>query len=144
MVSSKEVLVPYYQALGGRCYIIGVAFFAILAYSLMAANDLWLAGWVSDIESLSQDANMSRALGYIGLSLSQFTGVLLLSSYNSFATTRAGRVIHDKTVDHMLHAPMSWFESTPSGRILSRFSGDLSMVDHHFSFILDDICHFVA
>ena len=32
--------------------------------------------------------------------------------------------------------------SPPSGRILSRFSGDLSMVDHHFSFILDDICHF--
>ena len=96
MVSSKEVLVPYFQALGGKFYIIGVAFFAILAYSLMAANDLWLAGWVSDIESLSQDANMSRAIGYIGLSLSQFTGVLLLSSFNSFATTRAGRVIHDK------------------------------------------------
>ena len=142
VVSGKEVLLPYYNALGGHLYIVTVIIMAFAAYSLMAANDLWLAGWVTDIETLSQEDNTSRAMGYIGFSFSQFVGVLLLSAFNSFRTTKAGKVIHDQTVTHILHAPMSWYESTPSGRILSRFSGDLSLVDHHFAFIVDDLCHF--
>ena len=39
---------------------------------------------------------------------------------------------------HILHAPITWFESTPSGRIISRFSGDLSMIDRQLAFIFDD------
>jgi ATP-binding cassette, subfamily C (CFTR/MRP), member 1 len=141
-VSGKEVLLPYYNALGGNFYIVIVMILALSAYSLMATNDLWLASWVTDISNLSQEQNTSRAVGYIAISFSQFLGVLFLSAFNSFRTTKAGRIIHDRTITHVLHAPMRWYESTPSGRILSRFSGDLSLVDHHFSFIVDDICHF--
>ena len=64
-----------------------------------------------------------------------------MSSFNSFATTRAGRVIHDQTVDHMLHAPMSWFESTPSGNI-EPFFRRLVYGRSPFFIYLDDICHF--
>ena len=72
------MLLPYYNALGGHLYIVTVIILAFAAYSLMAANDLWLAGWVTDIETLSQEDNTSRAMGYIGFSFSQFVGVLLL------------------------------------------------------------------
>ena len=51
------------------------------------------------------------------------------SSANAFACTKAARAIHGDCLKRMMHAPMSWFEGTPSGRILSRFSGDLSICD---------------
>ncbi|CAD7967646.1 unnamed protein product [Amoebophrya sp. A25] len=43
----------------------------------------------------------------------------------------------------VMHATYSWFEQTPSGRILSRFGADLSAVDHFLLAFSDDMCHFV-
>jgi len=50
--------------------------------------------------------------------------------------------IHKSTVSHVMHAPFAWFEATPSGRILSRFSADLGQVDHLLVMLLDDIQQF--
>ena len=33
-------------------------------------------------------------------------------------------------IDRVLHTPMSFFESNPSGRIINRFSKDIDMVDN--------------
>ena len=142
LVSGRDVLLPYYNGLGGNKYPIGALAFAAIAYSLMAGNDIWLAMWVTDMKSLSVGENNTRAFGYAGFAFAQFLGVLILSFYNALCTTRAARFIHKLTITHIMHAPMRWFDKTPSGRILSRFSGDLSLVDHHFAFIVDDMCHF--
>ena len=142
LVSGREVLMPYYKGLGGHFYPVGALVFAVAAYALMAGSDLWLASWITDMKDISTEENSSRALGYAGLAFLQFLGVLFLSLYNAVSTTKAARLIHKLTITHLMHAPMRWFERTPSGRILSRFSGDLSLVDHVFAFIVDDIWHF--
>ena len=41
----------------------------------------------------------------------------------------SGRNLHNDCLQRLMRAPVSWYEKTPSGRILSRFSSDLSMVD---------------
>jgi ABC-type multidrug transport system fused ATPase/permease subunit len=142
-VSGEDVLLPYFSALGGRYYIAGSIFFALVTYSIFAATDMWLAGWVNDIEALTPAENTGRALGYVALSFTQACGVLSLASYNAFSTTKASRIVHSETVTRLLHAPMSWFESTPSGRILSRFSGDLMTVDIRMAYLIDDMTHFL-
>jgi ATP-binding cassette, subfamily C (CFTR/MRP), member 1 len=47
----------------------------------------------------------------------------------SFASLRASRSLHDDMAEHVMRAPMGWFERTPMGRILNRFSSDMQEID---------------
>jgi ABC-type multidrug transport system fused ATPase/permease subunit len=109
----------------------------------MATNDLFLADWVQRSANPNPDVPHVQSAGvYLGLSLGHIVFVECLSLANTAATVRAGKRVHRECVDHLLHAPISWFESTPSGRIISRFSGDLGMVDRMLAFIFDDCFQF--
>ncbi|CAB3223722.1 unnamed protein product [Arctia plantaginis] len=45
------------------------------------------------------------------------------------ACWRAARYLHELLLDHVLKAPLQFFEVTPLGRILSRFSKDVDVLD---------------
>ncbi len=47
----------------------------------------------------------------------------------AFGTVIAARLLHNNLLDSILKAKMSFHESTPVGRILNRFSSDMSLVD---------------
>ncbi|KAA6331527.1 MAG: hypothetical protein EZS28_053379, partial [Streblomastix strix] len=61
------------------------------------------------------------------------TGVLLLfiirAVISAFAVRRSNRLIHRKLLNHVMHAPSSFFDTTPLGRILNRFTGDIAQTD---------------
>jgi hypothetical protein len=119
-----EAIQHYVSAAGGWWWLCGGCTLGTIAYGLMAANDLWLAGWVSPSNTLT---TVTRASVYVGLSLGQSLAVWSLSMWNNCATNRASRTVHHDCINRLLHAPSSWFQKTPSGRILSRFSGDMAM-----------------
>merc|ERR1712085_49672 len=79
----------------------------------------------------------------MSLSIGHLIGLLGLSTYNAFGVMKALRLIHRWVLNKLLHAPISWFDSTPSGRILSRFSGDMSQADHTLITLLDDLQQFL-
>lgn len=54
----------------------------------------------------------------MGLSLTVMLGGVL-----------AARVMHGRLLDRILHAPMSFFDTTPLGRIVNRFSTDMDKLD---------------
>lgn len=43
-------------------------------------------------------------------------------------TTKAAQSIHDRLMYSVMLAPCSWFDATPIGRIVNRFSKDISTV----------------
>lgn len=51
----------------------------------------------------------------------------ILSLY--LGATRASKVIHAKSVSNLIRNPMSFFDSTPLGRILNRFTADVDEID---------------
>ena len=59
--------------------------------------------------------------------------IMAVSAFNAYRTTSASLHLHNLIVLRLLHAPTSWWEKTPSGRVLSRFSGDLNMMDRMVS-----------
>lgn len=108
------------------------AFILIVAASLQtlfATN--WLKTW-SDRNSVSgNNGNLGYYLGgyiIIGLvgALLSVSSKLMGRQYGGLA---ASKVLHDYMAKQVLRSPMSFFETTPLGRIINRFSGDMAEVD---------------
>ncbi|KAI6120104.1 P-loop containing nucleoside triphosphate hydrolase protein [Pisolithus croceorrhizus] len=62
-------------------------------------------------------------LASIGLGLA---GALILWVY---CTLRSSKYLHDSMLNSVLHAPLSFFDLTPTGRIMNLFSRDIYVVD---------------
>ncbi len=56
---------------------------------------------------------------------------------------RASKELHHSTVKRLLFAPLSWYNSTPSGRILSRYTADIGVVDTQISLYVDNAVQMV-
>ncbi|KAI9333479.1 P-loop containing nucleoside triphosphate hydrolase protein [Zopfochytrium polystomum] len=54
---------------------------------------------------------------------------LIQSLRKTLAAYRASRIIHEHLLNSVLGAPLRFFETTPMGRILNRFTKDISSVD---------------
>ncbi|KAI9354109.1 hypothetical protein DFJ73DRAFT_320268 [Zopfochytrium polystomum] len=65
--------------------------------------------------------------GLIGLS--QVLNMAIYDAVVAFASLRASKIIHERLLKSVLGAPLRFFEVTPLGRILNRFTKDVSSVD---------------
>ncbi|XP_025978767.2 ATP-binding cassette sub-family C member 10 isoform X2 [Dromaius novaehollandiae] len=55
----------------------------------------------------------------------------------AYGTVRAATVIHSRLLQRVIKATVTFFDTTPIGRILNRFSSDLYCVDDSLPFILN-------
>lgn len=51
------------------------------------------------------------------------------SLFQSLASLKASTTMHDAMAARVMRAPVGWFERTPLGRILNRFSSDIQELD---------------
>jgi ATP-binding cassette subfamily C (CFTR/MRP) protein 1 len=139
---SNSILVRYINSFG-LCLFVLCCVTALVAWGLMGFNDRWLAGWIEH----SQDADPETEL-YIGVYIAG-TAVFLIfllvsSALVQIGAARAARSLHADCVSSLLRAPVQYFESTPSGRLLSRFSADVTTADNALAQFGDNWLQFSA
>jgi ABC-type multidrug transport system fused ATPase/permease subunit len=66
---------------------------------------------------------------YVVVSVSAALIILVRAVIQTFASLHAGRRVHTAAANAVFATPMSFFDTTPLGRILNRFSGDVQKVD---------------
>lgn len=106
--------------------------FIILASFLGIASNLILKLWSE--RNLKAGSNV-RLPFYLSLYAS--CGVLqtltsLVATYVlwAYCIINCSRYFHDRLAHNVVRAPMSFFDTTPTGRILNRFTADISVTDN--------------
>ena len=82
--------------------------------------------------------HVRKLTSFSSLSFATFCRLLLFV----LAGLRASRSIFEKLLDVVLEAPMSFFDTTPVGRIINRFSKDLYVSSAHYDVVFNSQCQF--
>ncbi|KAJ5779811.1 ABC multidrug transporter [Penicillium paradoxum] len=131
-VTSVEwgVYIAYIRASGSLLYGIIPFLLLCLAQSSNMLTNIWLSYWVDDEFGLSKGQYIGI---YVGLGFIQAILMFLFSLSISLLTTSASRTMMEKALVRVLRAPMSFFDTTPLGRITNRFSKDVDTMDNFLS-----------
>ncbi|XP_054839830.1 ATP-binding cassette sub-family C member 5 isoform X3 [Eublepharis macularius] len=145
-----SVYAVYIQAAGGP-----IAFFIIMALFVLnvgstAFSNWWLSYWIKQgsgnttltlgnetIVSISMKDNPHMRY-YASIYALSMGVMLILKAVRGVVfvkgTLRASSRLHDELFRRILRSPMKFFDTTPTGRILNRFSKDMDEVDVRLPF----------
>uniref|UniRef100_A0A0G4EZM3 Uncharacterized protein n=1 Tax=Chromera velia CCMP2878 TaxID=1169474 RepID=A0A0G4EZM3_9ALVE len=131
---SKQVYVSYIRNAGGFITIIALLLTLALSQAAQVGANAWLSVWTGDNEKAAETGStpISVTIGlgvYAAFSLGQLLllfSQLVVSAYSNF---KAAQSYHNKLLFGILRCPMWFFDTTPVGRMLNRFSKDMYTID---------------
>ena len=115
----------YLSAFGG-CMRITMWLALLLSSAAIVGTDVWLSVW--------SDARGGYSTGmYIWVyAIITVASALLMFVYSACwasGGTTASYSLHDRMLSRVIRAPISFYDTTPAGRITNRFSGDIDIID---------------
>ncbi|XP_005308748.2 ATP-binding cassette sub-family C member 8 isoform X10 [Chrysemys picta bellii] len=121
----------------------------LLKHTVMVAIDYWLAQWTSDVISAKSDVEQKNCSACQEFNHSRYSRVfsilcclgIILCLVTSIAVEWTGlkvaKKLHYCLLNKIILAPMRFFETTPLGSILNRFSADCNTIDQHIPATLE-------
>lgn len=103
------------------------AFSLVLTQATTVMSSYWLVYWQERHWPQPQGFYMGI---YAGLGLGQATALFFTGSIFAMLTYSASQRLHRAAIERVMRAPMSFFETTPLGRIMNRFSKDIDTIDN--------------
>ncbi|EGB07540.1 hypothetical protein AURANDRAFT_119, partial [Aureococcus anophagefferens] len=125
---TAKAYAKYVSAVKSRSMLLGILVFLVAASACDSMQSLFMAQWIDDMQA-GLPANGPGMWKYAaaGLLVVVTFGVSFL--FQMFASLRASKHLHSEVLARVLGSTVSWFDTTPVGRIQNRFSADFQTVD---------------
>ncbi|KAK5814377.1 hypothetical protein F5H01DRAFT_391041 [Linnemannia elongata] len=138
-------LVKTYAKASGLKTALTVAVLIILGEACTVATNVWLKYWV-DRTKEELAASIGLFLGGLLAFAVLYVVVHMIYIYLAFsvARIRASEIIHRDLITTILRLPMSFYDTTPLGRIINRLSGDCYSIDEHLPWKFLDLGYLLA
>ena len=104
-----------------------IVFLLILSQGANITTSLWLSWWTSNKFGYSEGTYIGV---YAALGVAQAFLMFAFSVSLSILGTRSSRTLLQQAMKRVLRAPMSFFDTTPLGRITNRFAKDVDTLDN--------------
>ncbi|TRZ13458.1 hypothetical protein HGM15179_013652 [Zosterops borbonicus] len=92
--------------------------------------NVWLSDWTNEPVINGTQQNSAMRIGvYAALGLLQGLIVLISSFTLAMGGIKAARTLHAALLENKFHTPQSFYDTTPTGRIINRFSKDIYVID---------------
>uniref|UniRef100_A0A3B3YM43 ATP-binding cassette, sub-family C (CFTR/MRP), member 9 n=1 Tax=Poecilia mexicana TaxID=48701 RepID=A0A3B3YM43_9TELE len=132
------------------CYLSSGGFFMVflmvssklLKHSVIVAIDYCLALWTSTNKTkanLQTAQNVYYLHVFFVLCAAGITLCLITSLSVEFLGLSAATNLHHNLLNKIIHAPIRFFDVTPLGQILNRFSADTNIIDQHIPPTLESL-----
>ncbi|KAF8579018.1 ABC transporter [Ramaria rubella] len=124
---SNKIYASYFRAGRGRVVLPILAVSLLLMQGTAVMSSYWLVYW----QELKWKQPEGFYMGiYAGLGVAQTFALFFMGASYAFLTYFASRQLHRAAIQRIMHAPMSFFDTTPLGRIMNRFSKDIDTIDN--------------
>jgi ABC-type multidrug transport system fused ATPase/permease subunit len=130
-----RVYMQYARAMGGWVAPLSVVGGYLLGQLAVVSSRWWLSYWSehgegSSVEGGGEGGSQGFYLGvYAAFAIGQCACLFVQYATCMFFGLRAARSTFEAMLSRILRAPMSFFDTTPMGRIMNRFSKEVNTVD---------------
>ena len=94
----------------------------------MVSPNVWLSH-LSKMAQNKQDMTSTPLRIYAGFTSAAFIFAIIRACTFFYISLRSAEKLHNKMVTNILQAPVCFFDTNPTGRILNRFSKDIGAID---------------
>ncbi|XP_016344208.1 ATP-binding cassette sub-family C member 9-like isoform X2 [Sinocyclocheilus anshuiensis] len=161
--TSRRSKIPWkmccrYLSSGGFLMVFLMVSSKLAKHSVMVAIDYWLAAWTSSNphnQSLADpfvnatnytkndDTQIAEHRSYVPVFIILCGAAIALCLITSltveFLGVAAATNLHHNLLNKIIHAPIRFFDVTPLGQILNRFSADTNIIDQHIPPTLESL-----
>lgn len=123
----------YYLRKAGFTAGVMMILFNVIMRICSVVAPFWLAEWsrqaVETPGGLSEEENFDMLNIYSLISMGGVLAVFIRSLLIAHMRISASRALHDDLLRSIMRAPMSFFDTTPVGRVINRFARDCDRID---------------
>ncbi|KAJ7748587.1 hypothetical protein B0H16DRAFT_1692067 [Mycena metata] len=134
-----NALALYLRGMGGNH---AVAFFVVLVLAIVAtqvadAAQTWYLGYWASQYGHGATVPVFKYLGaFVALLLGSLAVSIANNVYFMFGSFRASRTLHKQLITSVMGTTLRWLDSTPTSRIITRCTEDVSQVDNSIADLL--------
>ncbi|XP_046853330.1 ATP-binding cassette sub-family C member 5-like isoform X2 [Xenia sp. Carnegie-2017] len=146
---SFSTYLRYCKAAGGICIASCVLLMLTIITLLRVFSDIWLGRWINDgsgnstendesLGKLNDNPDVDFYAAVYGSALAVILFLLIIKCFIFVRVMlRASSSLHNQVFNAVTRSPMEFFDTTPTGQILNRFSKDIDEIDTRLSFLVE-------